>query len=260
MPDLLRTLSAGSVSERRGSVIGLALLPVPGLAVDGLLTALADEDATVRRLAAHALGKIGAPAAPDVAEKLADADNRVRVAAALSLSKMGSSAVPSLIQLLQREDPMIRAKAAWLLGAMGQDALAAVPALIRALETEDIRLVHVIAEAIDTIGPDPVLVYIELTLLGRERIDCPVTRIGAAAAPTLVKLLARPGTPLGNVALYALARMGPVAEPALRATLASGTDGQRAAAALLLTGIDPKLVHTLPEDLRRTLAGAMNTN
>jgi hypothetical protein len=65
---------------------------------------------------------------------------------------------------------------------------------------------------------------------------------------------------MGLMALYTLARMGAQAEPALRAVLATGTDGQKAAAAMLLTGIDPDLAHTLPKDLRRSLSGALHQN
>ena len=95
-------------------------------------------------------------------------------------------------------------------------------------------------------------------MLGRDRVNCPATRLGGAAAPALVKILARPGTPTAHIAMYTLARMGPVAEPALRIALATGNASQRTAAALLLTGIDPDLARTLPEDLRRALAGAAN--
>lgn len=259
MPGLVETLRQGTAAERYGSVYGLAMLPVPALAEEPLLDALGDEEPQVRKVAALTLAKIGAPAARSVAERLAHGDNDVRVAAALSLSKMGPEAVPALIRLLERKDPMVQAKAAWLLGAMGPDAMAAVPALIRALRTDDMRLVHLLAETIDLIGPDPAAVYQLLTKVGLDGEVIPFGRIGAKAAPTLVKLLTRPGTPTGDIALYTLARMGKEAEPALRAALATGTEGQQAAAALLLTGIDPKLAHVIPEDLRRTLAGAMHT-
>jgi hypothetical protein len=195
-----------------------------------------------------------------VARLLASPDEHVRVAASLCLSRMGRDAVPALAAMLDRDDPPVQAKAAWLLGALGPEAMPAVPTLIRALTTRDMRLVHVLAESLDLIGPDPALVFRQMTLLGSEDANRPFARLGAAAAPALVKLLARPGTPMGQMALYTLARMGAQAEPALRAALATGNDGQKAAAALLLTGIDPDLAHTLPEDLRRSLGGALHQN
>ena len=260
LPGLLKVLDDPDAAVRRGAVYGLALQPAPALAEDGLLKVLGDPDPTVRFLAAHTLARLGKTAAPDVARLLANPDERVRVAASLCLSRMGRDAVMALADLLRRDEPPVQAKAAWLLGAMGHEALPAVPALIRALTTKDMRLVHVIAETLDLIGPDPALVFRQMTLLGSEEANQPFSRLGAAAAPTLVKLLARPGTPMGQMALYTLARMGAQAEPALRAALATGSDGQKAAAALLLTGIDPDLAHTLPEDLRRSLSGALHQN
>ena len=260
LPGLIKGLSAPEADVRRGAVYGLALQPAPILALDGLLKALGDPDPTVRFLAAHTLARMGGPAAPDVARLLTGTDERARVAASLCLSRMGRDAVPALAELLRCDDPPVQAKAAWLLGAMGPEAMPAVPALIRALETRDMRLVHVIAETLDLIGPDPALVFRQMTLLGSEGANRPFSRLGAAAAPTLVKLLTRPGTPMGQMALYTLARMGAQAEPALRAALATGGDGQKAAAALLLTGIDPDLARTLPEDLRRSLSGALHQN
>ena len=257
MPGLLKALRSGGLETRRGAAIGLSLMPVPGLSVEPLVLGLSDDDEVVRSLCAHGLGKIGAQAAPRVAQLLTHSDNRVRVGAALALSKMGADAIPALVAMLDLQDPDVTARTAWLLGSLGRDGLPAVPALIRALETDDMRVLHVLAETIDAIGPDPAMAYFELTMLGHNRINCPATRIGGSAAFTLVKLLARPGTPMANIALYTLARMGPVAEPALRQVLLTGNESQRTAAALLITGIDPKLARTLPEDLRRTLSGAL---
>jgi HEAT repeat protein len=260
LPGLIQGLHALDEEVRRGAVYGLNLQPAPALALDGLLEALGDPIPSVRFLAALTLARLGDLAAPDVARLLASPNENVRVAASLCLSRMGRDAVPALAAMLDRDDPPVQAKAAWLLGALGPEAMPAVPALIRALTTRDIRLVHVLAESLDLIGPNPALVFRQMTLLGSEDANRPFARLGAAAAPALVKLLARPGTPMGQMALYTLARMGAQAEPALRAALATGSDGQKAAAALLLTGIDPDLAHTLPEPLRRSLGGALHQN
>ena len=89
MPGLKAVLRSGKVEARRGAAIGLSLMPIPGLAVEPLVLGLGDDDAVVRGLCAHGLGKIGAPAAPRTAQLLTHSDNRVRVGAALALSKMG---------------------------------------------------------------------------------------------------------------------------------------------------------------------------
>jgi HEAT repeat protein len=259
LPGLLAAMEAPSAEVRRGAVMGAALQPAPALAMESLLNALGDPDATVRSLAAHTLARLGPLAATDVARLLASPTHDIRVAAALCLSRMGPDAVPALAMMMRRDDPPVQANAAWLLGGMGSNALPAAPALIHALDTDDPRLVHVIAETLDLIGPDAATVLREMTLISA-RESRPFSRMGAAAAPTLVKLLSRPGTPMGQMALFTLARMGNQAKPALQDALATGTEGQRAAAALLLTGIDPNLARTLPEDLRRTLGGAIHLN
>lgn len=255
----LKIADNGTTDQRRGAVIALALLPVPELATNGLLKALNDKDATVRSLAAHALAKIGEAAAAPTTSLLLHPNEQVRNGAALALSKMGTSAIPALTTMLKMDDPFAKAKAAWLLGRMGHEALSAAPALIRALNDSDMRIIHVLCESLDLIGPNPAVVYHEMTLIGISDSQCPVKQIGTYAAPSLVRILTRPGTPMGNIALYTLARMGRVAEPALKAILATGTDGQKIAAALLLTGIDPELANTLPKKLRRSMTGALHT-
>ena len=260
LPGLIRAADDPAAPVRRGAVMGLILQPAPALAQDALLRAMRDPDFTVRYLAAHALARIGSPAASDVAALLGDPDDTVCAAAILSLRSMGPASIPALTRLLERDNPVLQAKAAWILADLGPRAMPAVPALIRALKTGDIRLVHVLAEVLDMIGPDPATVCHEMLLIGTDRTNQPFARLGAQAAPALVNLLARPGTPMAQIALYALARMGDQAEPALRAVLATGTEGQRAVAALLLTGIDPDLARSLPEDLRRSLGGALPHN
>ena len=251
MGGLERGLRGGSVEERRGSAVGLALLPMPGLASGSLLDALGDEDSAVRSLAAHGLARIGAPVARDVAALLASDRERVRNAAAYGLSLMGRDAVPALCRVLGSDDPFVRAKAAWLLGRMGRDALAAVPALVNGLGTADPRAVHVVAEAIDLIGPNPRLLAFHYTLLDTR--PTLTGRLGAGAAPVMIRLLTRPGTLTGQVAFRVLAGMGVEALPALAATLESGAPGQRVAAALLLVKLDPNFGPELPEDIRAVL-------
>lgn len=254
LPGFLALSKNGNTELRRGAVIGMALLPTPGLAQDAFIAALHDPDATVRSLAAHSLARIGPRVAPELTQLLARDDECVRVGAALALSKMGKAAVPALADALGQGSIMLTAKAAWLLGSLGTDAMGAVPALIRTLDSDDMRLVHLVCETIDQIGPDPALVNHELTLLDAQT-GCPVTQVGGNAAPSVVKLLARPGTPMAHIGLYTLTRMGNAAEPALRATLATGSDSQKAAAALILTGIDPTMAASLPPEMRRTLSG-----
>ncbi|WP_158946879.1 HEAT repeat domain-containing protein [Pseudodesulfovibrio cashew] len=244
----------GTTAQRRGAVIGLALLPYPGLASDTLLSALGDPDPSTRSMAAHGLAILGSNAAPWLAARLESSDFRVRNAAAFGLRLMGAGAVDALSHVLASGDTFARAKAAWLLGTIGPEASRAIPALIRALDTEDERAMHVIAEAVDLIGPDPAVALHHLPLIGATG-SCVPGRIGSKAAPVLVRLLSRPGTPLAQFAFKALADIGAPAAPALRRAIGQGSFGQQVAAALLLVEIDPNVVGALPEKVLSALQG-----
>jgi len=257
MPFLIGIREYGSPAQRRGAIIGMALLPIPALATDQLIDALGDDDPTSRSFAAHSLALIGSMAAPQqLAAQLSCEDRYTRDAAAYALELMGRKSIPALIETLASDDAFAKSKAAWLLGRMGNKAQSAIPSLIRALDSDDDRVMHVIAEAIDLIGPDPGIAYYHLMLLHSEPGGFPLPRIGREASPVLVRLLMRPGTPLGQLAFRALANIGEIASPALMDALHSGTPSQRTAAALLLVEIDPDVAHTLPDELRRSLAGA----
>ncbi|QJB56161.1 HEAT repeat domain-containing protein [Pseudodesulfovibrio sp. zrk46] len=240
--------------QRRGGVAGLTLLPDPVMAMDTLLGALGDFDTATRSIAAHGLALMGCTAARPLATKLADPSPMVQNAAGYALASMRKAAIPALIDTLHSPDQYVRSKAAWLLGRMGHDALRAIPALINTLPADDDRVMHVVAEAIDQIGPDPATTSFHLIQLSNTTVGCLARRIGADAAPTLIRLLTRPGTPLAQIAFRTLASIGPGAKPALRKTIVSGSEGQRIACALLLVEIDPDEVFALPEDVRNTLA------
>ncbi len=255
MPDLLRIGRDGTVVERRGAIIAMASLPLAPLGTDEFITALSDEDVAIRSLAAHALAIVGPSAARQTAQLLGSENQNARSAAAYALKLMGKYSVPALIETLSSNDVFARSKAAWLLGRMGKAATPAIPPLVAALQSDDTRVMHIVAEAIDLIGANPAIVFQQLTLIGHTP-DCPVRRIGTNAAPTLVRLLSRPGTMLAQLAFRALSEIGTDAQPALLEAIRNGSPSQRTAAALLLVDIDPDMVLTLPEDLRTSLAGA----
>lgn len=262
MPDLIRISQKGPTDQRAGAIIGLALMPIPELTINALVATLADPDIAIRSLAARALVKIGAPAAPSMASLLESKNHNKQIGAGFALSKMKTQAVPALAKTLNTEEPIVRAKAAWILGRMGADARPAIPALIRALNTNDMRLLHIVAEAIDLIGADPAMIAHELILLGAQPSACPfrLDRLGEKAAPTLTTLLGRPGTPMAQISLYTLSTIGNPAEPALLKALKKGNASQRTAAALLLSDMDPPIIRSLPDDLRKSLAGARHSD
>jgi HEAT repeat protein len=83
-------------------------------AIDGLIGALEDSDAGVRRQAAAALGHVRAPRAlPALVAALKDEEPRVRQRAALALGEIGDSrAVQALTEALKDPDPAVRRYAA----------------------------------------------------------------------------------------------------------------------------------------------------
>lgn len=253
LPAAMQALASPDPMARRMSVVVLANLPHPEFALNALTAALGDPDSPTRGLAAAALGQMGSPAANRLAGLLTDASRTKRTAAAFALVRMGADAVPALISQLDTESPEVRADAAWLLGRIGAPAMPAVPAMIRALEHQDARVVHVMAEAIDRIGPPPQLAVHHLLLLGQHEATLG-NRLGGRAAPTLIRLLDRPGTPLALESARALTRAGKAAIPSLNAAMHVGKPATRMASALILSAIDPNLVRTIPEDLRQALA------
>ena len=248
MPCLIQARRTGSDQERIGAVVGLALLPIPELTIAGLVDALGDPNPVVRSIAAHALAKVGSFAATDAARALADTDSRISTGAALALARMHEKAIPALSHVLSAKNDLTKAKAAWLLGRIGPQAQAAIPALIRSLKADDTRVTHVVA--------DPGMLYQALSLLDFKAGGFPLKRIGGEAASTLAILLARPGTPIAQAAMYTLGQIGKDAEPALLEILKTGNASQQTASALLLSEIDPDIVQALPDDLRESLAGA----
>ena len=82
-------------------------------AVPPLIKALGDDWDDVRRAAAEALGRIGAPAVPPLIQALGDSDRDVRAVSAEALGKLGDPrAVPALIQALGDSDRDVRRAAA----------------------------------------------------------------------------------------------------------------------------------------------------
>jgi len=123
-----------------------------------LLTILEDEDATLRVVAALALGAIHsrrpavvAPHLPQIAARLADEDGTVRQAAADALIQCGDAAVEALVTVLRFSDHQgARSRAAAALRKIGTPAT--VPALFRCLNDPN-YLVHTYAyEALDEMG------------------------------------------------------------------------------------------------------------
>ena len=105
-------------------------------AVETLVTALRDENATTREAAAVGLRFADNPRTIDpLTRALEDRESAVRAAAAWALGEIEDSrAIPALERTLKDADPLVRINAAWALGEIEDPA--AIPALT-ALLRED---------------------------------------------------------------------------------------------------------------------------
>ena len=96
-------------------------------------------DWSLRETAADALGRIGAPAVPELIESLRNRDPRERQRAARVLARIGPDAVdavPMLTAALRDPDPFVQKTAARALGQIGPDAAVAVPELVELFNAE----------------------------------------------------------------------------------------------------------------------------
>jgi HEAT repeat protein len=186
------------------------------VAVEALRTALGDDSATVRDLAAEALGRIGSPARPVAAALVAaldDVDETVRCRAAEALGRVGAGDGPSLdalVGLLGDASAAVKAATARALGALGTLAAPAGPALVPLLQDRDEEVRTAAAEAVAALGP-----------------------LDEAAADTLAEGLASPDTVVRAQTAEALGTIGAAADevaPALIAAMEDDNDRVRAKA------------------------------
>ncbi|MCB0062801.1 MAG: HEAT repeat domain-containing protein [Caldilineaceae bacterium] len=129
-------------------------------AVAPLLTLLTHEDATLRTVAAMAIGTIAhrfpdsatmPPHLEELTPLLKDSDGLTRQVAADALAQCGNMAIPALVKVLRfSPEQSARSRAAYALGKIG--TMEAAPALYRCLNDQN-YLVHTYAhEALDKLG------------------------------------------------------------------------------------------------------------
>jgi HEAT repeat protein len=124
----------GDADVRKAAAEALVKIGAP--AVEPLIAALKDEVERVRKAAAETLVKIGAPAVEPLIAAWRDSSNwHVRQAAVGALGQIGDArAVKPLIGALKNRDEYMRKAAAWALGQIGDPR--AVEPLIAALKDE----------------------------------------------------------------------------------------------------------------------------
>lgn len=125
-------------------------------AAPDLIGALEDRDSEVRACAAEALGAIteAEEAIAPLATALADVESSVAYKAAEALSAFGARAAPELISVLGSKDPEVRKRAAYGLCCLGAEARAATPDLIKALGDSNPQVRKFAAWTLGLIGAD----------------------------------------------------------------------------------------------------------
>jgi HEAT repeat protein len=260
---LAKNVKSPSVETRLDAAIALrrsglgADLVLPLL--DGLLR---DESVEVRVEAIQGLATFAASATdhvPYLIAALDDEDARIRREAAFALWRIGPGpeAVPSLIDSMRDDD--LRAFAIRTLGNMKPAAVAAVPALVQALEETEGGTRDDVIVALMNMGPaaEPAIAGLAELLMAdqpltRQRAAMALGKIGPAAVEAVPLLLdgARHDRQVRNAAIQALDdidRADPSMLPELQQALKSDSKQVRMAAALLIRRIGPAASPAIPD-------------
>jgi HEAT repeat protein len=208
--EILTTIE-GYADIRFYLVWGLAFIGPPAQsATPVVVKALADPSAAVRRKAAYTLGRIDPD--PDavvhaLVAALGDADADVRDTSAASLQKIPKAAVPAMTKALKTENKNLLTMAMRILGAIGAESAPAIPELERLL--------------------------LERTATSNGAADA-LAGIGAPSVKVLTAAAANPDASVRALAVNALHKIGAPSVPSFVDLLGSKyVDVQRHVAALL---------------------------
>jgi HEAT repeat protein len=155
LPPLRDLLADGDADRRWWAARALAAVGTQA-ARELLITALADPDPDVRACAAQGLGELrAAEAVAGLVRCLADPSPFVSRVAADGLARIGLPAVPALIAALQEEEVLARAGAARALSVI--QPAEAIPALCAALDDPSAIVTYHAEEALERMGVGLVL-------------------------------------------------------------------------------------------------------
>jgi HEAT repeat protein len=209
--------------------------PLPAalrVALPALARALSDPDVNVRRAALDVLellGPSGSPAGPAVLRATSDPDLFVRWAAARTFGKIGgapvSAAIPALTRLLEEQDVDLQLAVAAVLERFGEPARGAVPALAQAAGRNDAEVRVGVLHALESVTD-------------QDRASA------AIAVPAITGQLTHPDPRVRRAAAEVLGQIGALAQSAeqpLRAALTdSDVEVRRAASDALLNILPAK--------------------
>ena len=212
------------VAPLAGEALGW-ILPPPKEAVPALRAALKNDRAHAA-VYAHALGQLGPlarAAVPDLIELLANAAVRPEAAVALVRidPEQAEKVVPLLVKDLQATEEKQRQAAILALGRLGPAAQAAAVPLVQSLRDRQLPQAKMFA----------------------------LHAIGAAAVPSLMKLLRDPRADFRQIAVLLLEQIGPGAHTDLTPLIAALADSDRdvrVGAAQVLQAIGTKASEAVP--------------
>jgi len=191
-------------------------------AIPILIVAMKRKNLKMVAVIIETLEKIGDASIPKLIEGLRDPEPRGREMCARALANFGPrahEAVPRLVALLHntKEDRMVRFWAAAALGEMGGHAVPAIPYLIEALDTMEVRDRSIVARSLGRMGPHakpaiPRLVRMIKAREGAYNVDAAaraLASIGPPAVPVLLELAGQDeNRRLKNLALESLRQVG----------------------------------------------------
>jgi len=193
-------------SLRETGAVGLGMLgPDAANATPDLVTALADNEGTIRWSAATALARIGKKALPGLTHALYDKNPEVRHASAYALGQIGSTAepaIPALMAATHDPNPQVRDSSTFSLWQIGVPAFLAVANQVEQgddQKSSEAKAMFARFGEFAALGETPILT---------------LCRIAADVSPTNTNRLG---------AIHALGIL-PAAEPAVRKTLMTALD------------------------------------
>ncbi len=169
--------------------------------VPHLIQALRDDYEPVCLNAAYALGALGEPAVPQLIEMIGDENGPTRRMAAYALAAVGAPAVPALSEALQHTADAVRIEATYALAQIGDAAEPAIPALLERTKDECVEVRRYLPEALGGLGATAAPAVPHLTDMVADDDD-KQARFEAALALAQIGSAASPAVPVLAKALW----------------------------------------------------------
>lgn len=237
---LTRALGSKTIQVRIVAAEALANIgPAAEAAVPALVAGLADPYADGRKAMAACLARVGAaaePAVPALLPLLADRDDKVREAAAVALEQIGPKTVPALIKMVQTRD--LRRLKAWIESMVKVSRWSTRPKPDGIVMDYEKTWMNLNWAAYDIMEERACLEAAQKAAL---RVLGKFGSAASVAVPTIAQALGDPNPGIKLAAAQALGQIGPEAGsaiPDLIQALVNGNKSVRVAAAVALLNIN----------------------